>query len=179
MSYKRVVKKKGKIYGPYVYESYRDGEGKVKKRYLGKFKEKSIHPIKLMFLLGLLSFALIMVSSYTTNSLATGESIYGSFLPKVFEGFNILTGLVVGEEQASEESSNEKVEEESNDLSGEIEKESIGEVFLENEGEVFEEVTENFPEEVIKENLVDKVTENVSFEKKEKEEGGKRKGIKE
>ncbi|MCK4997743.1 hypothetical protein KAS08_05565 [Candidatus Pacearchaeota archaeon] len=40
MSYKRVVTKKGKTYGPYKYESYRDENGVVKKRYLGKAEEK-------------------------------------------------------------------------------------------------------------------------------------------
>lgn len=39
MSYERVVIKRGKCYGPYLYESYRDKDGKVKKRYLGKLKK--------------------------------------------------------------------------------------------------------------------------------------------
>ena len=40
MSYKRVVRKEGKTYGPYRYESYRDKDGKVKKRYLGKIEDR-------------------------------------------------------------------------------------------------------------------------------------------
>jgi len=40
MSYKRVVTRNGKSYGPYFYESYRGEDGKVKKRYLGKLEEK-------------------------------------------------------------------------------------------------------------------------------------------
>ncbi|MEK6820489.1 MAG: hypothetical protein AABX71_02140, partial [Nanoarchaeota archaeon] len=40
MAHKRFVKKRGKIYGPYYYESYRDG-GKVKKKYLGKLPEET------------------------------------------------------------------------------------------------------------------------------------------
>ena len=40
MSYKRFVYKNGKVYGPYIYESYRDKDGRVKKRYLGKLNEK-------------------------------------------------------------------------------------------------------------------------------------------
>jgi hypothetical protein len=35
MAYKRYIKKKGKVFGPYYYESYRDNSGKVKRRYLG------------------------------------------------------------------------------------------------------------------------------------------------
>ena len=35
MAYKRYVKKKGTVHGPYYYESYRDETGKVKRRYLG------------------------------------------------------------------------------------------------------------------------------------------------
>ena len=38
MVYKKFVKKKGKEFGPYYYESYRDGNH-VKKRYIGGEKE--------------------------------------------------------------------------------------------------------------------------------------------
>ena len=37
MAYKRFVRKRGKIFGPYYYESYRDGD-KIKKKYLGKIE---------------------------------------------------------------------------------------------------------------------------------------------
>ncbi|MBS3075950.1 hypothetical protein J4429_05855 [Candidatus Pacearchaeota archaeon] len=36
MAYKRYFKRNGKIFGPYYYESYRDKNGKVKKRYIGR-----------------------------------------------------------------------------------------------------------------------------------------------
>ncbi len=36
MVYKKYIKKKGKTFGPYYYESYRDKDGKVKTRYLGE-----------------------------------------------------------------------------------------------------------------------------------------------
>ena len=67
MSYKRVIKKRGKTYGPYVYESYRDEKGIVRKRYLGK-KQPRINKQK-KFLLGVLFlFALSFIFlSYTTN----------------------------------------------------------------------------------------------------------------
>jgi len=35
MAYKKYHYRKGKRYGPYYYESYRDKTGKVKKRYIG------------------------------------------------------------------------------------------------------------------------------------------------
>ena len=52
MGHKRYVIKNGKVYGPYLYESYRDAHGNVKKRYLGRHRD-----IKR----GNLSFAVIMV----------------------------------------------------------------------------------------------------------------------
>ncbi len=36
MVHKRYVLKNGVLHGPYLYESYRDETGKVRKRYLGK-----------------------------------------------------------------------------------------------------------------------------------------------
>jgi len=36
MGHQRYVVKNGKVYGPYTYHSYRDENGDVKKRYLGK-----------------------------------------------------------------------------------------------------------------------------------------------
>ena len=57
MGYKRFVEKRGKNYGPYVYESYRDSEGNVKKRYLGKAeKEKG----KSGVFLGILAAAFVL-----------------------------------------------------------------------------------------------------------------------
>jgi hypothetical protein len=38
MGHKRYVIKNGKIYGPYLYESYRE-HGKVRKRYLGRHRD--------------------------------------------------------------------------------------------------------------------------------------------
>ena len=35
MVYKRYVKKGGKVFGPYYYESYRDKEGKTRTRFIG------------------------------------------------------------------------------------------------------------------------------------------------
>jgi hypothetical protein len=57
MSHKRVVEKGGKTYGPYLYESYRDEDGKVKKRYLGKVVEQNDTS---RFVIGFLVIALIV-----------------------------------------------------------------------------------------------------------------------
>ncbi|MEI6058641.1 MAG: hypothetical protein WCP89_02620, partial [archaeon] len=38
MVYKRYVKRGGKTFGPYYYESYRGADGKVKTRYLENYK---------------------------------------------------------------------------------------------------------------------------------------------
>ncbi|MFH1801819.1 MAG: hypothetical protein ABH864_00020 [archaeon] len=35
MVYEKYIKRGNKLHGPYYYESYRDGAGKIKKRYLG------------------------------------------------------------------------------------------------------------------------------------------------
>lgn len=40
MGHQRYVFKNGKVYGPYTYHSYRDEDGNVKKRYLGKYQEE-------------------------------------------------------------------------------------------------------------------------------------------
>jgi len=40
MAYKKYVYRNGRKVGPYYYESYRDADGKVKKRYIGPVKRK-------------------------------------------------------------------------------------------------------------------------------------------
>ncbi|MEI6058655.1 MAG: hypothetical protein WCP89_02690, partial [archaeon] len=42
MVYKKYVKRGGKTFGPYYYESYRDVNGKVKTRYLENYKPRGI-----------------------------------------------------------------------------------------------------------------------------------------
>jgi len=39
MAHKRYIVKGGKLYGPYLYESYRSEDGSVRKRYLGRHKD--------------------------------------------------------------------------------------------------------------------------------------------
>jgi hypothetical protein len=63
MGHKRYVVKNGKVYGPYIYESYRDSHGNVKKRYLGRhrdIKRANIPFVMIMILLMLVSFFMLV-----------------------------------------------------------------------------------------------------------------------
>jgi len=91
MSYKRVVRKKGKNYGPYIYESYRDNDGNVKKRYLGKKDEQKIFSKKSVFLIiGFLVLFNIVI--YTT----TFSEDFSSFVGDSFGNTeSFLSGAVI------------------------------------------------------------------------------------
>ena len=112
MSYKRVVKRKDKSYGPYVYESYRDSDGKVRKRYLGKVEEKKIN-LSVIFVSGFLILFLLMAGSYTTDVLFNEGEISGKFADSVSSFFSGVreapTGLVVSDEPDSDDSSSDSV----------------------------------------------------------------------
>ncbi|HJX50576.1 MAG TPA: NosD domain-containing protein, partial [Candidatus Nanoarchaeia archaeon] len=98
MSHERVVEKRGKTYGPYLYESYRDEEGKVKKRYLGKVEEKKkSNPIFLLIILGL---ALLSVFLNIGNLNLTGNVTLS--LDEVYESNQILNGKILFVLQQSE-----------------------------------------------------------------------------
>ena len=62
MGHQRYVVKNGKIYGPYTYHSYRDENGDVKKRYLGKqqreVKKGELISVSFFILLFLVSISL-------------------------------------------------------------------------------------------------------------------------
>jgi hypothetical protein len=91
MSYKRVVEKRGKSYGPYVYESYRDKDGKVKKRYLGKASRKTSSLKYFYFAVAVLAFFLFLIIGYSTffNGQGNGnEESFAQFIGR-------LTGLSV------------------------------------------------------------------------------------
>jgi len=77
MAYKKYLKRNGKRVGPYYYESYRDENGKVKKRYLGtKNPDKKVSPTKkyrkLLIILGVV-LALIVVGVVILNLQVTGR----------------------------------------------------------------------------------------------------------
>ena len=99
MSYKRVVEKNGKKYGPYIYESYRDKDGNVRKKYLGKLDKKKERAVFSFFVVGILIVAFILGLSYTTYLAFGGEvsgGIFdnvGSFLSASYNGF---TGFAIG-----------------------------------------------------------------------------------
>src|SRR3989338_5185284 len=135
MSYKRVVKKKGKSYGPYVYESYRDSDGKVKKRYLGKVEDKKKLSSSFIFLFCLL----LIVGSYTTDFLVNDGSISKNVISKI-TGFSVEEGDFV-------ESVSESVQVQEEDNDGPI---------IEEEQKVFEEVEEESDSSNVEQiNLVD------------------------
>ena len=63
MGHQRYVVKNGKVYGPYTYQSYRDENGKVKKRYFGKqhreVKKGELISVSFFILLFLVSISFI------------------------------------------------------------------------------------------------------------------------
>ena len=137
MSYKRVVKKKGKSYGPYVYESYRDKDGKVQKRYLGKFEEKKRTSIPFVFVIGISLLLFLMGISYTTDILVNDGKISKSTNKLFLESFGKLTGLVMensGDEFVDGESEDEESEEDGveEDLNDSVEDGEENETLVEN-----------------------------------------------
>ena len=70
MVYKRYIRRNGKVYGPYVYHSKKEGH-KVVSKYLGKSKKSGILPF---ILLGLILFILILI--FLNYSSITGFSIF-------------------------------------------------------------------------------------------------------
>jgi parallel beta-helix repeat protein len=177
MSYKRVVKKKGKSYGPYIYESYRDENGKVQKRYLGKLEEKKPLPF-LMLIFGFLVLLFLLGGGYTTDlffnegrisdkSVNFVETLYSSVVDGV-------TGLIIsGEEVPSEdipqESSPEEAPEDSPSETEDIPQESSPEEAPEDipavDIEDKEEVEEYENETVVEESPTNETeVENISEE---------------
>lgn len=96
-----MVKKKGKSYGPYVYESYRDKDGVVRKRYLGKAESKSFDKKFYNFILVFVLFCFVFLFVgiiYTTNSFKSAATDSFENSVKVFAGLmNRVTGLSIAE----------------------------------------------------------------------------------
>lgn len=105
MAYKRYFKRDGKTFGPYYYESYRDKNGDVKKRYIGKDNpEKKKFPVGKLVFGGLVLFAVIaivfvsvQVSLWDANSgqRAADGGIVGSVKGFVSNSFSRIVGFVV------------------------------------------------------------------------------------
>ena len=115
MAYKRYFKRNGKTFGPYYYESYRDENGDVKKRYIGKVNpdKKKISVGKLV-LGGLVLFAVIaavlvsvQVSEEGTLPLDSGGvgDIVGSVKGFFSNSFSRIVGLVVSSQPEAEDGS--------------------------------------------------------------------------
>jgi len=101
--------KKGKRYGPYLYESYRDSNGNVKKRYLGKYVEKK-NSFKTFFLLVFGFFLFIgmsfLVFSQTSPHFNSQDTFFGAdeFFASYFSDFSgVLTGYSVDDPDLEEE----------------------------------------------------------------------------
>jgi parallel beta-helix repeat protein len=104
MSYKRVVEKKGKTYGPYMYESYRDKDGKVRKRYLGKHVEQKDSK-SMAVAVGLLLISVLVLSTYVNVLYDDDPEFFNnvaySFIPHNFIGhatLNLGGSYLYGEE---------------------------------------------------------------------------------
>ena len=110
MAYKKYIKRGSKTYGPYVYNSRKEG-GKVITEYLGKYESKN----SAIFLILLVSLILISLFSYllieNPDSFQTVKNI-------AFNSISSITGLVteegtpageaISEETSSDESANEE-----------------------------------------------------------------------
>src|SRR3989344_6087055 len=101
MVFKRYIKKGGRVYGPYYYESYRDKNGEVRKRYVGTKPLKSgVNTSKkysLLFLLAVV-FAIVFLVILKTDIAISGKVISGvTQTPFSLGGFSKLSGYVVSE----------------------------------------------------------------------------------
>ena len=108
MAYKKYIKRGGKTFGPYYYESYRDKDGKVKKKYVGttdpnkkKNKEHNLGKSKTLIFLGLIFILAVIVFSVQTTDL---RDINNEIIDS---GNNLIKGLLGYSIQAS----GEKIEE--------------------------------------------------------------------
>jgi len=68
MSHIRYIKKNGKTYGPYTYNSIRTKDGKVKNLYLGKPKTNNLKSVvQKLFLIFLICLAIVLLGNNTQN----------------------------------------------------------------------------------------------------------------
>jgi len=102
MAYKKYLTINGKKYGPYYYQSYRDKDGKVKKRYVKeeeffKANKKKIFTPTLLRSLFFVFIGLLVVFSFilVLNSNITGFVVSEESSVEVFDGSNV--GLEVKE----------------------------------------------------------------------------------
>ena len=180
MAYKRYFYRNGKKFGPYYYESYRDKNGDVKKRYIGKINpDKKKIPVGKLVLGGLILFVVLIVSAQvllweTGDGLReTGDGFVGSVKGFASNSISRIVGFVVDGSQSSplqvlsEEgkiadgspSADDSQQEVVDDSSADADEGLVDEVVVSQEGVVDEDIV------VVLggvEEIVDEVDENVS-----------------
>ena len=132
MAYKKFIKRGGKIFGPYYYESYRDQNGAVKKKYLGTVDpdmgEKKVTPtknevFKKVFLVPIVILSVVIFGLMIFNQVDSGipSPIYKNWLGHAiveesfenvkdfFSGsFFKIAGLVISDSEESGEAVSEE-----------------------------------------------------------------------
>ena len=101
MSYKKYIKRGGKVYGPYIYHSKKIN-GRVTTEYLGKY-EKKIDTKRLLNLILVSLFLLVFFAVIVNNETKFSSSF--TYMKDLFSrGFNHLTGFsVLGENDSAPE----------------------------------------------------------------------------
>ena len=99
MVYKKYIKRGGKLYGPYEYQSYRDESGRVKTQYLKKAEQseqkKSFNKLYLLLvLLGLVVLIYLLQFQFTGKSIFLEKSTF--FINEPITG-NVSFSFVEGE----------------------------------------------------------------------------------
>ena len=101
--YKKYIKRGGKVFGPYYYESYRDKEGNIKTRYVenpaGHYKKltkKTGFALLFVCFLAVLILAVVLVKTPEINSKAhiTGKTISNIALSFYSSLYRILGSVV-------------------------------------------------------------------------------------
>ncbi|MBR9702367.1 hypothetical protein GOV13_05600 [Candidatus Pacearchaeota archaeon] len=118
MAYERYIKRGGNVYGPYLYESYRDKHGKKKTRYVsgpeevggGKkfsfnFPVIMIALVAILLVVGLLvmgSQAPEKIQAYKSYAVSKAKVAYYAVLPVVQRASSSVTGFVTKEPVSNE-----------------------------------------------------------------------------
>jgi len=120
MAYKKYFYKNGKRFGPYFYESYRDKEGKVKKKYIGtrpKEERKAFDPTfnKVVLLVGIvillvIGLSLTQDSSNPISKLSKTTYLYISSVIQTITGYATLDSPSISESQQENNISEEPIE---------------------------------------------------------------------
>jgi len=95
MVHKKYIKRDGRIFGPYLYENYREN-GVVKTRYLGKGEEKARVNFKVLFVIAvvLILVGLIIYSNFVYDKGERAKEEGGLF--NLFDLFNFFGSRSVG-----------------------------------------------------------------------------------